>query len=166
MIRTPLLAALAVGTTLACGPRDRQNSALCGLTLMAGANRVLDQMANSFALLPEPPAELREGPVPTRVVGYATSQSELVETDSATVELGYQGEGFPSFPGFAVALVDDSSEVFRGIMVFETDPPPYNAIGTVSANGVNLPLYALRVNWSSVNSDECPIFYQADSRPE
>ena len=148
----------------ACGGGNRQNSALCGITMIASANRVLDQMPNVHAILSEPPEELTAGYVPTRVVGFATARSVATGNEEGPFTLGYDGEGLPAAPGFAVAIVDDSSEVFRGVLIFETDPPQgYPELGVVAQGANSVPLFGLRVHWSSVNSEDCPIFTAPDS---
>jgi hypothetical protein len=155
--------AIAIALCLSsCGGGDRHNSAMCGITLIAGANRVLDQLANVHAILHEPPVEIVQGAVPTRVVGYATSRSVPLDT-SGVLTLGYEGEGLPPQPGFALAVVDDSSEVFRGILVFETEPPQgYPELGVLTQGADSVPLFGLRIHWSSVNSDDCPLFTPQD----
>jgi hypothetical protein len=130
---------------------------------MAGANRVLDQMAQGHTFLGSPPEALASGEVPTRVVGYAVSRSTpTMEGDR--VNLHYEGEGLPLTPGFGVALVDDSIEVFRGVLIFETEPSPsFPEIGSLVGANSTIPLFGIRVHWTSVNDDSCPIFPQPDS---
>lgn len=132
--------------------------------MIASANRVLEQIPNVHALLHDPPAALTQGPVPTRVVGHGTGRSHGSESPDGVV-LEYEGGNLPRLPGFAVALVDDSSEVFRGVLVFETEPPPnYPLIGGVRGpDAPMLPLIGLRINWGTVNSDRCPLFKAIDS---
>ena len=148
----------------ACGGGNRQNSALCGITMIASANRVLDQVPNTYALLSEPPEALTAGYVPTRVVGFATARSMATSDGEGPLTLGYDGEGLPAEPGFGVAIVDDSSEVFRGVLIFETNPPEgYPELGVVAQGENSVPLFGLRIHWSSVNSEDCPIFAAPDS---
>lgn len=145
--------------TMACESRDPQNSAFCGMTMMASGNRVLDQLVNLHAILEQPPEEMMSGQVPTRVLGYPVGHSLPAAADSGRVALGYQGEGLPQIPGFGLALVDDSSEVFRGVVVFDPEPPQgYPEIGTISDATGTLPLFGLRIHWTSVNSEQCPLF--------
>jgi hypothetical protein len=140
-----------------CAPRDPQNSAACGIMFMASGNRVLDQLVNFNAVLKSAPDEIKSGYVPTRVLGYRASRS-VASVDGEMVVLQFEGDGLPDVPGFGLALVDDSSEVFRGVLVFEPDPPRYDPIGSVTGAGKSVPLFGLRVQWSSVNSDRCPLF--------
>jgi hypothetical protein len=149
----------------ACGSqRNAENSAVCGITAIAAGNRILDQFQGGTTVLHAPPAGL-EGEVQARVVGRGTASALAARAESGVV-LGYNGEGFPDRPGFAVALVDDSSEVFRGVVIFETNgPADYPQIGTISSASSTLPLYAMRINWSSVNDPRCPLFAPRDTTP-
>lgn len=160
MRRIPCFA-LLIGA-VACGTGDPQNSAVCGFTLLASGGRVLDQVANVNAVLRTPPEAMLSEVSPTRVVGHATARSVPREGPDGLV-LTYEGEGMPAEPGFGVALVDDSSEVYRGVMIFEVSPPDYPLMGVIT-NGIStLPLFGVRVHWSSVNSEKCPIFSLPDT---
>ena len=57
-------------------------------------------------------------------------------------------------------MIDDSSEVFRGILIWDKEPPPieFPSIGTIADSNVVMPLIAVRLSWASVNSDRCPVF--------
>jgi len=145
-----------------CAERDPQNTAMCGLTFMASGNRVLDQLATGSSVLRTPPVAMLEGYVPTRVLGYGASRS-MAAADGDRVVLGYEGEGLPKFPGFGVALVDDSIEVFRGVLIFEPEPPPYPELGSIAGPNSSIPLFGMRIHWSSVNSDRCPLFPSSDT---
>lgn len=151
----PLLAACG-------GNRNPENSAMCGLTAVAAGSMILDQFQGRSTVMDHAPPDL-QGTVPARIIGRGTTFALVARTDS-TVSLGFEGEGFPQIPGFAVALVDDSSEVFRGVIVFESDGPvDYPQIGTISSATSSLPLYAMRITWSRVSSDRCPLFASADT---
>jgi hypothetical protein len=143
---------------VACGgDRNAENSAMCGFSAVAAGTMVLDQFQGRSTVMPEAPAGLT-GTVPARVVGRGTARALVARTDS-TVMLGYEGPGFPERPGFGVALVDDSSEVFRGVLIFDSDgPADYPQIGTISSATSTLPLYAMRITWSRVSSEKCPLF--------
>jgi hypothetical protein len=143
---------------VACGgERNSENSAMCGFSAVAAGTMVLDQFQGRTTVMPNAPPDLT-GTVPARVVGRGTARALVARTDS-TVMLGYEGAGFPERPGFAVALVDDSSEVFHGVLIFESDgPADYPQIGTISSATSTLPLYAMRITWSRVSSEKCPLF--------
>jgi hypothetical protein len=73
--------------------------------------------------------------------------------------LGYEGEGFPDTPGFALALVEDSLDTFMGVLIYDLEPPQQlPQLGTVSSSTTTVPLFALRVMWSAVSSERCPMF--------
>jgi hypothetical protein len=157
-----LLLLLPIALAACGGGRDAENSPVCGLAALAAGTVILDQFQARSTVLDSAPAGL-EGTVPTRVVGRGTSQALAARSETGVV-VGFEGEGFPERPGFAVALVDDSSEVLRGILVFESDgPADYPQIGTVSSPTSTLPLYAMRITWSRVSDERCPLFSSPDS---
>lgn len=126
--------------------------------MIAVGNRVLDRFQAGTTVLDEVPEALKSGIVATRVVGYGTKRALAAQGPDGVV-LGYEGEGFPARPGFALALVDDSSEVLRGVLVFESDgPADYPQLGTISGASGMLPLYGMRIRWDAVSSDRCPLF--------
>jgi len=148
---------LALGLA-ACGGGPRtENSASCGFAAIAGSNLVLQQFQKRTTVMSDAPKGLDTSLVATRVVGYGTSAS-LAATSPKGIVLGYEGAGFPQRPGFAVALVDDSSEALHGVLVFESDGPvDYPQIGIISTATSTLPLYAMRVSWSDVSDRKCPL---------
>jgi hypothetical protein len=150
---------------LACGgDRNPENSARCGLAAMAAGSMILDQFQTRTTVMDAAPPDLA-GTVPARVVGHGTTHALVARTE-AGFALGYEGEGFPEIPGFAVALVDDSSEVFRGVIIFESaGPADYPQIGVISSATSSIPLYAMRITWSRVSEPRCPLFAGADSTP-
>jgi hypothetical protein len=147
----------------ACGGnRNPENSAMCGLSAIAAGTMVLDQFQGRTTVMADIPPDLT-GTIPARVVGRGTARALVARSDSA-VTLGYEGAGFPERPGFAVALVDDSSEVFRGVLIFDSDgPADYPQIGTISSAISSIPLYAMRITWSRVSSEKCPLFAAVDT---
>ena len=160
MNRSPLL---LLPLVLACvGDRNPENSAVCGLAAMAAGSMILDQFQAATTVMPTAPTDLA-GTVPARVVGRGTTRALVARTESG-VSLGFEGEGFPEHPGFALVLVDDSSEVLRGVLIFEADGPvDYPQIGTISSATSSIPLYAMRVNWARVSNERCPLFAVGDS---
>ena len=154
---------LALG---ACSPPKRgENSAICGITMLAAGARILGQITLPHLALTEPPKALHDSIVAARVVGYGTTPAVTGLADDGRVTVTYLGEGFPSRPGFGAALVDDSSEVLRGILIWDAPPPPadYPRIGTITNTSTTMPLIGVLVNWSSVDSDRCPIFAELDT---
>ena len=160
------LTALSLLALAACSQPNRgENSAICGITLLAAGSRIMDRITLPQLALTEPPEALHEGIVPARVMGYGTTPALTGLADDGRVAVTYLGEGFPSSPGFGAALVDDSSEVFRGILIWDKEPPPadYPRIGTITNTGITMPLIAVPVNWPSVNSERCPLFAELDA---
>jgi hypothetical protein len=140
------------------GERNPENSALCGIAMVGSGAMVLDHFQTGTTVLTEAPDELTRGVVPIRVIGYGTSRALAAQGPEGVV-LGYEGAGFPTIPGFAVALVDDSSEVLRGVLVFEAaGRVDYPQLGTVSSATSTLPLYGMLIRWSEVSEPRCPLF--------
>jgi hypothetical protein len=134
-----------------------ENSALCGFSSMAGATMALQYMRNEQARLQTPPGGL-EAVLPARAVGYGTSRVLVTDSPSGLV-LGYEGVGFPATPGFGVLVVDDSSETVRGVLIYDKEVQQgMPVIGTISGSTSTIPLYGLRVNWTSVSDVRCPMF--------
>ncbi len=149
-----------------CASGSNEDSAICGLTHLASANKVLDQAASSaireIGVWPQDvPTQ-----IPVRAVGYGTGTGIVGETDEGVI-VGFTGDGFPASPGFAVALIDDSSEVFRGILIYDMEvPAAFTVIGGVAGPQFVVPMYAFRINWSAVSDPRCPIFASPDSQQE
>ena len=140
----------------ACGGNP-ENSAACGFASIAGASMATQQLRNRHAWLNGPPEDLKSV-VAARVVGFGTARA-LVSHGPDGLVLGYEGQGFPARPGFGVLMVDDSSEVTRGVLIFdkeEQDGIPH--LGTISGSTGTIPLYGLRVNWGGVSDPRCPLF--------
>ena len=69
------------------------------------------------------------------------------------------GEAFPRTPGFGVLLVDDSSEVTRGVLIYDKEEQErVPKLGTITGTRSTIPLYGLRVNWNGVSDAKCPLF--------
>jgi hypothetical protein len=155
MKRLPIL---LLPLALACGgDRNPENSARCGFAVLAAGSMILDQFQGGATVISDAPADLA-GTVAARVVGRGTTRALVARTESG-VSLGFEGEGFPAYPGFALVLVDDSTEVLRGVLIFESDgPADYPQIGTISSATSTLPLYAMRITWSRVSDERCPLF--------
>ncbi len=146
----------------ACSDRNPENSSVCGFSAMAGANMVQQQLMVPGKILTDLPAGV-EGIVPARVVGYGTSHAIAAMADDGVV-LGYQGEGFPATPGYGLVLVEDSLDTFQGVLVFDLEPlQGIPQLGTISSSTMTIPLYGLRVMWSSVSSERCPMFVPPDT---
>ncbi len=150
----------------ACSAPNRgENSAICGITMLASATRIIEQITLPHMALTEAPDGLKSGVVPARVVGFGTTPAVTGQAEDGSITVAYQGEGFPTTPGFGAALVDDSSEVFHGILIWDKQPPPddYPRIGIIADPNIVMPLIGVRVNWISVNSERCPLFANLDT---
>jgi len=158
--RISLLALLLV----ACTEGDPENNPVCGIAAMAGASMVLQQFGVPGKILEEIPDGVG-GVVPARVVGFGSARALAAAGPEGAV-LGYEGPGFPRTPGFGLVLVEDSLEVFQGVLIFDTDPPRgVPQLGTISSTTSTIPLYGLRVTWAAVSSPRCPLFRGIDTLP-
>ena len=160
-MRRSLISTLVIAVWAACTPPNPENSAVCAITMMASANRVLDQIGSGARTLNFPPDELT-GTVPVRVVGLGT-QAALAAVGPEGAVVGFEGDGFPTQPGFGVVIVEDSAETFKGVLIFDLAPPQdMPQLGTVSNVNTTLPLFGARVSWAAVSNDRCPLFGPID----
>ena len=147
---------------VACVEGDPENNPVCGISAMAGASMVLEQFAVPGKILTELPYGVA-GVVPARVTGYGTARALAAPGPDGAI-LGYEGEGFPTTPGFALALVEDSLDTFQGVLIYDLEPPQsIPQLGTVSSSTTTVPLFGLRVMWSAVSSERCPMFAPPDT---
>lgn len=136
---------------------DPERRAACGFASIAAASMVLQSLHNIGQVVAQPPYQLP--PVlPARVVGYGTGRAMTGEGPQGLV-LGFEGQGFPGVPGFGLLLVDDSSEVPRGVLIYETETPSgFPRLGTITGASGTLPLFGVRTHWASINTPRCPLF--------
>lgn len=149
---------LSLITLLAgCTAGNRENTASCGFASIAAASMIINSLENLNLVVSDVPQNV-PGELPAKVVGHGTARVVVAPGPDGLV-MGYEGEGFPAVPGFGLLLVDDSSEVARGVMIFEPEGPGgYPRLGTVSSAANSIPLYGLRVHWPSLNAPKCPLF--------
>lgn len=134
-----------------------ENSAACGFTSIAAASMVMQSMQDLSHAVPTPPANV-PGELPAKVVGHGTVRTTVTSGPDG-LTLRYEGEGFPTIPGFGLLLVDDSLEVVRGVLIYEPEMPPgYARLGSIATATTTLPLIGLRVHWPSLNAPRCPMF--------
>jgi len=147
----------------ACGGSgNRENSAVCGFQSLTGATMVLEQLRGGTKTLSEPPGDIGTV-VPVRVVGRGTARAITAQGADGLV-LGYQGEGFPTRPGFGLMLVEDSLDTFKGVLVYDLDPPTaFPQLGTMASAETTIPVFGLRVTWGAVSSERCPLFGSVDT---
>jgi hypothetical protein len=156
-----LVIVLSVGV-IACEKGNPENSPICGFTNMAGAAMVLEELRAGTKTLSEVPSDL-DGTVPARVAGYGTARA-LVGRGPDGLVLGYEGEGFPKIPGFGLILVEDSLDTFKGVLIYDIEPPKERPqLGTISTATGSIPLYGVRVTWGRVSTDQCPLFAEVDT---
>ncbi len=154
--------ALLPALALACTPENPEDSPSCGFAAMAGATMVLEQLRSGGRFMDSVPAEL-QGTVPARVVGYGTTPA-LVAYGPDGAMVGYEGPGFPTLPGWGLVLVEDSLDTFKGVLIYETEPPmSAPLLGGVVSGNYTIPLYGARVTWSGVSSPRCPLFAAVDT---
>lgn len=136
---------------------------MCGLTSLASANLVLQQFQSGAKVLDAPPTGMHDT-VPARVVGHGTAHALAAPTPDGLV-LGYEGEGFPERPGFGLLLVEDSLDTFKGVLIYDLDPPTdFPKLGSISSAKLTMPLYGVRVNWGAVSDRKCPLFADPSTR--
>jgi len=149
------LAALPL-VLLACGGNP-ENTASCGFASIAAASIVMQSMQDLSHAVAAPPAALPDR-LPAKVVGRGTVPATVTRGPEG-LSVRYEGEGFPTIPGFGLLLVDDSLEVARGVLIYEPETPPgYAKLGTIANATTTLPLIGLRVHWPSLNAPRCPLF--------
>src|SRR5574339_95229 len=123
-------AVLAAAAWLGACTVDRSRSPVCGMALLVGPNLILQQLSDARTLLTHAPRGL-PGTLPVRITGQPDTGRAAVGAD-----LG------------GVLLVDDSTAVVYGVLVYERPRPPsdYPRVGTLSDPRRAIPIYGLRVN--------------------
>jgi hypothetical protein len=142
---------------------DRTRSPTCGMAQLIGPSLIQDQLRHLPFVLTAAPRGL-PATLPVRVAGV-TQQSTVVVSDAkGGLTMEYQGTGFPSgsmsdSTGYALLVVDDSTQRAEGVLIYESrrPPPGYPSIGTLTAAGQTVPLYGVRVEWASVSNPKCPL---------
>ncbi len=129
---------------------------------MAGATMVLEQMRAGTKILDQLPDGV-VGTIPTRVVGYGTVPALAAESPEGAI-VGFEGEGFPATPGFGLVLVEDSADTFKGVLIYDLDPPQgLPQLGLVTGGTGAIPLFGARVAWGAVSEPRCPLFARVDT---
>jgi len=151
------------GMALACAS-DRPRSPTCGIAQVVGPTLVQQRLTDVRAVIVDAPAGLPAA-LPARVSDRADPGGVLVEYRPEGLALEYQGVGFPGRPGYAVLVVDDTSQQVKGVLIYHQDGPrDYPRIGQVRSGEVGLPLYGVRVDWASISNPRCPLLGPA-ARP-
>lgn len=163
------LATLAAVVALAGCTVDRSRSPVCGMALLVGPNLIIQQMSDARALLTDAPRGL-PGSLPVRITGLPdTGRARVSSGDRGGVLLELDNNLIPEISVdtsgrdstvFGVLLVDDSTAVVHGVLVYERTRPPadYPRVGTLSDPRRAIPIYGLRVNWQDLSNPRCPLF--------
>ena len=159
-----LTGATLAGTIVsaACGS-DRARSPTCGLALLVGPSMIQQRFLGAASAITDAPRGLPPS-LHARVIfvgeGAKPPQGEVVVAyNQSQLVLGYQGTGFPPAPGgYGLLVVDDSTQRAEGVLLYESEPPKsYPQVGSVSGGERSVPLFAVRVNWPSMNNPRCPL---------
>ena len=151
-------AALVGSAALARCAGDRARSPTCGIAQLVGPTIVQQHMTNGANILADAPRGL-PSTLPARVAGQTQEGQVLVAYDKAHLVMGYEGAGFPPSPGgFAVLVVDDSTDRAQGVILYEPDAPQsLPQLGAVTGADRSIPLYGVRVDWADVSNPRCPL---------
>ncbi|MGH7568388.1 MAG: hypothetical protein ACREL9_05345 [Gemmatimonadales bacterium] len=148
----------AVLAVVACST-DRPRSPACGLALLVSPGLIREQLRNPLAVVPEAPRGLPAS-LPARVAGKgeAAKGEMTVGYEQGLLVMEFQGDSFPRRPGYALLVVDDTSNRAMGVLVYDTEgPTEHPMIGRVTGPGLTVPLYGVRVDWAGVSNPRCPI---------
>jgi hypothetical protein len=133
---------------------------VCGIAQFAGPTVIYQQLADSRMILTEAPRGLPPS-LPAKVGGKSGQGSVTVGYDQAHhLTLSYAGGDFPApGAGYALLVVDDTSQRVEGVMIYDSTDPKAVQIGSVTGPpGSNpIPLYGVRVDWSGVSNPKCPL---------
>ena len=158
---TSLFATLLVA--MACGG-DRTRTPTCGMALLIAPSLIQEQLKRLPFVLTETPRGL-PGSLPVRVAGTAQQSTVQVTYARGPLTMDYQGPGFPAASVndssvYALLVVDDSTQRAQGVLIYESQRPPtgYPSIGQLTAGDRAVPLYGVRVDWTSVSNPRCPLF--------
>jgi hypothetical protein len=148
---------VGLALSAACGG-DPHRSPTCGLALVAGPTIVQQRLLDARAVIVEAPYGLPDR-LPARVAGQADQGAVLVGYDERQLFLGYEGAHFPLLPGYALLVVDDTSQRAMGVLIYDREgPESHPRLGTVQGGTeVELPLHGVYVAWLSVSNPRCPL---------
>ncbi|HEU5262121.1 MAG TPA: hypothetical protein VFU41_11935 [Gemmatimonadales bacterium] len=146
---------------LSCGG-DRSGSPTCGLAALAGPMLIQEQLKRQPFVLTDAPRGLPAS-LPARVAGTAQQGQVAVGYHGPRLTMAYGGPGAPPFPTdttvYALLVVDDSTQRAQGVLIYEGVRPPetYPQLGVVTWADKSIPLYGVRVEWTSVSNPRCPL---------
>jgi len=158
-MRRLFLALLTLAVVAACGT-GRSGSPICGLAFIAGPTVIYQQLADARMIVTEAPRGL-PATLPALVAGQSVQGSVLVGYDQTRhLTLGYRGGNFPApGAGYALLVVDDTSQRVQGAIIYQSTDPKSVQIGSVVGpdGSTMIPLYGVRVDWSGVSNPKCPL---------
>jgi hypothetical protein len=163
--RAPVGAMLAV--VFAACTADRSRSPVCGMALLVGPSLIQQQLNNARAILTDVPRGMPTS-LPARIAGEADTGRALVATDRDRLVLSFAGKNFPPVQTdstrrdssvFGLLVVDDSTDVVKGVLVYAGRRPPkeYPRLGTIVGEDQVVPLYGVRLDWSAISNPRCPL---------
>ncbi len=160
----PALAITVVTALAACGPVEPRPPA-CGIpTEVIAPQAILRMFTNVRNTVFEPPLNL-PSTLPTRVVITGHKSEAIVGYGETGLVIGFQGAGFPVAGGYGLLVVDDSTNTYQGVMIYESAGPDedFPTIGMVSARIGEIPLYGVRVPWREMSNPRCPLLGEPES---
>ena len=160
---TPLYVTLSLVTPLSSCSGDRSRSPTCGMAQLIGPSLIQDRLRHLPFVLTDAPRGL-PGTLPVRVVGTPQQSTVLVTYTKGALTMEYQGAGFPAASisdstGYALLVVDDSTQRAQGVLIYESRRPPegYPSIGALTGQDRTIPVYGVRVDWAGVSNPKCPL---------
>jgi len=162
--RTSTLLAGAGLLLTACGGGTR--SPICGIALVTAPTLIHEQLKNARAIITDVPRGLPES-LPARFAGYVGDSGigvvkvSYAEGRRNALALGYEGRIFPAHhDGFALLVVDDTSNRAEGVMLYDVEGPDstvFPVLGHISSTALSLPVYGVTVNYTGMNNPRCPL---------
>lgn len=157
---------------VSCGG-DRSGSPTCGIAALAGPMLIQERLKQAPFVLTDAPRGLATS-LPARVAGSGQQGQVAVSYRRHQLSMTYQGPNFPALPTdttvYALLVVDDSTQRAEGVLIYEGARPPatYPSLGVVTAAGTDqsIPLYGVRVDWSSMSNPRCPLLGGPVQRPQ
>ncbi|HXF96608.1 MAG TPA: hypothetical protein VNI61_10975 [Gemmatimonadales bacterium] len=148
---------VGLGALAAACAGDASRGPACGMALTFGPTLIQQQLLNPRAVIVDAPVGL-PGTLPARLADRVEPGSVIVGYEGGQLVMGYQGTGFPTRPGYALLVVDDTSQRAMGVVIYDRDgPTEHPRIGTVQGGSTTIPLYGVLVDWASVSNPRCPL---------
>jgi hypothetical protein len=127
------------------------------MALTFGPTMIRERFLNPLAVIVDAPVGLPPA-LPARVAGQAGSGGVEVSYQNRQLVAEFQGEGFPTRPGYALLVVDDTSQRAMGVLIYDADPPTEQPrIGYVRGGDRSVPLHGVLVDWARVSNPRCPL---------